>query len=71
MYRLPEVAAAMGLAQLEKLDMFVEKREKMADGYSEAIKANNCDWLIPQKLNQCDRNSYFAFAARFIKDDVE
>ncbi len=71
MYRLPEVAAAMGLAQLEKLDMFVEKREKMADGYSEAIKANNCDWLIPQKLNQGDRNSYFAFAARFIKDDVE
>ena len=34
MYRLPEVAAAMGLAQLEKLNMFVEKREKMANMYS-------------------------------------
>ena len=29
MYRLPEVAAAMGLAQLEKIDWFVEKRIKI------------------------------------------
>lgn len=70
MYRLPEVAAAMGLAQLEKLDMFVEKREKMAEMYSSVIKATHCDWLIPQKLHQGDRNSYFAFAARYINDDI-
>ena len=71
MYRLPEVAAAMGLAQLEKLDMFVEKREKMAKMYSSVIEANNCDWLIPQEVNQGDRNSYFAFAAKFIRDDIK
>ncbi len=71
MYRLPEVAAAMGLAQLEKIDMFVEKREKMAEMYSQAIKANNCDWLIPQKVDHGDRNSYYTYAARFIKDDIK
>ena len=71
MYRLPEVAAAMGLAQVEKIDMFVEKREKMAEMYSGVIKANNCDWLIPQKVNKGDRNSYYTFAARFVRDDIK
>lgn len=71
MYRLPEVAAAIGLAQLEKLDMFVEKREKMAKMYSTVIEANNCNWLIHQKVNQGDRNSYFTFATKFIRDDIE
>jgi len=71
MYRLPEVAAAMGLAQVEKIDMFVEKREQMAEMYSQVIKANNCDWLIPQKVNQGDRNSYYTYAAKFVKDDIK
>jgi len=71
MYRLPEVAAAMGLAQVEKIDMFVEKREKMAEMYSGVIKANNCDWLIPQKINEGDRNSYYTFTTRFIRDDIK
>lgn len=71
MYRLPEVAAAMGLAQVEKIDMFVEKREKMAEMYSQAIIANNCDWLIPQKVNKGDRNSYYTFTARFIRNDIK
>ncbi len=71
MYRLPEVAAAMGLAQVEKLDMFVEKREQMAKMYLNVIEENNCDWLIPQKVNEGDRNCYFAFAAKFIRDDIK
>ncbi len=71
MYRLPEVAAAMGLAQLEKIDIFVEKREQMAAMYLQAIEANNCDWLLPQKVHQGDRNSYYTFAARFVRDDIK
>ncbi len=71
MYRLPEVAAAMGLGQLEKLDWFVEKREKMAKMYLDVIDDTNCDWLVPQYTPPGDRNSYYTFAARFLKDDVE
>jgi perosamine synthetase len=70
MYRLPEVAAAMGLAQLEKLDWFVEKREQMAAMYREAIKAAGCTWLVPQLTPAGDRNSYYTFAAKYLKDDV-
>ena len=70
MYRLPEVAAALGLAQLEKLDWFVEKREHMAKMYEEAITAAGCDWLVPQLTPENDRNSYYTFAAKFLRDDI-
>ena len=45
-YRLPEVAAAIGLAQLERLDMYVAKRQAIAGMYDEAIQV--CKYLIPQ-----------------------
>ncbi len=70
MYRLPEVAAALGLAQLEKIDWFVEKRESIAKMYKEAITAAGCDWLVPQLTPENDRNSYYTFAAKFLKDDI-
>lgn len=71
MYRLPEVAAAMGLGQLEKIDWFVEKRIKMASLYNEVIDSNNCEWLVSQKVPKGDVNSYYTFAMKFIKDDVD
>jgi len=71
MYRMPEVAAAMGLAQLEKLEWFVEKRKKMAQLYQEVIESNNCDWLIPQQVPEGDVNSYYSFAVRFVNDQIK
>ena len=70
MYRLPEVAAAMGLAQLEKLDWFVQKRKQMAALYHDVIKTTGCEWLIPQMVPAGDEHSYYTFAAKFLKDDV-
>lgn len=71
MYRLPEVAAAMGLGQLEKIDWFINKRIKMAEMYTKVIKDNNCKYLIPQKNHhKLDINSYYAFAMRFEHKDV-
>lgn len=70
MYRMPEVAAAMGLAQLEKLDWFVQKREQMAAIYHDVIKATGCEWLVPQVTPVGDRNSYYTFAAKYLKNDV-
>ncbi len=71
MYRLPEVAAAMGLAQLEKLDWFVGKRVRMAQMYSQVIKDTHCDWLVPQATPEGDVNSYYTYAARMIRDDIK
>jgi dTDP-4-amino-4,6-dideoxygalactose transaminase len=68
MYRLPEVAAAVGLAQLEKLDWFVGLREKMASLYLDAIRG--CPWLQPQRVLAGNRNSYWTFSLRFLHPDV-
>ena len=68
MYRLPEVAAALGLAQVEKLDWFVELREKSARYYLEAIDGS--EWIIPQQTPQSDRHSYYTFAAKLLRDDI-
>ncbi|NJK97407.1 MAG: hypothetical protein HC905_23080 [Bacteroidales bacterium] len=71
MYRLPEVAAAMGLAQLEKLEWFVEKRIKMASMYKQVIKDSGCKWLVPQIVPSGDVNSYYTFAVKMINPDLE
>jgi perosamine synthetase len=71
MYRLPEVAAAMGLAQLEKLEWFVEKRESMAQKYLDIIEITKCDWLVPQFTPIGDRNSYYTFAVNYIRTDID
>lgn len=68
MYRMPEVAAAIGLAQLEKLDWFVEKREQMARLYNEVL--SDCVWIKPQVTSIGDRNCYYTFAARLERDDI-
>jgi perosamine synthetase len=36
-YRLPEPAAALGLSQLRKLGLFLERRRKIADAYAAAF----------------------------------
>ena len=61
-YRLPEVCAAMALAQLEKLEEFVKKRIAVAKLYSKAIQG--CDWLKPQKTPQGLVNSYWTYAMK-------
>ena len=59
-YRLPEVAAAVGLAQLGRLEMYVERRQECARLFMEAIEG--CDYLIPQATPDGYVNSYYTFA---------
>jgi perosamine synthetase len=59
-YRLPEIAAAVGLAQLERLDGYVAKRQAIAELYANAIEG--CDYLIPQQVPEGYVNSYYTYA---------
>lgn len=61
-YRLPELCAAVALAQLEKLDEMIEMRKKIAALYAEAVRG--CDWLIPQYTPENMENSYWTFVVR-------
>ncbi len=62
-YRMPEVAAAVGLAQLERVDYFVNMRKEMARRYTETIGDS---WMLrPQHVPEHCVNSYWTYAVRF------
>jgi perosamine synthetase len=71
MYRLPEVAAAVGLAQVEKMEWFVNKRKKMGKMYTSVIESNNCEWIKPQLVVAGDENSYYSYAMKFLHPDIK
>jgi perosamine synthetase len=62
-YRLPEVAAAIGMAQLARLDQYVLKRQQIWALYAEAVK--DCPYILPQRTPPECVNSCWTFAARY------
>jgi perosamine synthetase len=66
-FRMPEVCAAMGLAQLDKIDDLIQKRIKIAKLYIEAVKG--CKWLIPQFVANNVLHSYWAFTIKLDTDN--
>lgn len=67
-YRMPEVAAALGLAQTERMEHFVNLRVGIAQLYLEALAG--CDYLIPQHTPEGCLNTYWTFAATYERTDV-
>jgi len=61
-YRLPELCAAMVLAQLERLDELVERRRRIAELYEDAIEG--CEWLTPQVVPDGRTNAYWTYTMR-------
>ena len=66
-YRMPELCAAVGLAQCERIKEFVNLRVEMAKEYISVIK--NSTLLIPQKQQTGYKNTYYTFAARFLGEN--
>jgi perosamine synthetase len=67
-YRMPEVAAAVGLAQTERMDFFLKLRADIARMYIDVV--SECDYLIPQKVPAGCNNSYWTVAMRYERADV-
>ena len=65
---MPEVAAALGLAQTERLEEFVKLRTDIAKMYLEAV--SNCEYLIPQQVPAGYNNTYWTVAMRYEHSDV-
>mgnify|MGYP006078034037 FL=1 len=64
-YRLPEVAAAIGLAQIERLNFFLSKRIVMGKKFRKVISKNNFDILINQLIPNQFTHSYYTFPCIF------
>jgi len=64
-YRLPEVTAAVALAQLERIHYFCELRVLMGQAYLDVINDTNTHIMTPQYVPSGYKHSYFTFGALF------
>ena len=64
-YRLPEVAAAIGLAQIERLKFFLSKRILMGKKFRNVISSSKSDILINQQIPKKFKHSYYTFPCIF------
>jgi perosamine synthetase len=65
-YRMPEVCAAIGLAQLEDLDNKINKRIKIARMYDNVFKG--VDWFTPQKIESNIKSTYWSYVVKYDGD---
>jgi len=66
-YRMPEICAAIGLAQAERMETLVWKRQECARFFDEAIRG--CPWMVPQKVPEGCVHSYFTYGVKYYGDD--
>ena len=64
-YRLNDILSALGASQLDRLDSFIEKRNKLANYYLNKLKENK--FLIPQIINKQDLSSFHLFIVKIDK----
>lgn len=63
-YRMNAITAAVGLAQLERIDHLVERRRSIGSMFLEAVK--NCHWIETQEIPEYSEHGYFAFGMRYL-----
>lgn len=67
-YRMPELCAAVALAQVERSKELINIRVKAGEKYLEAVK--NCNWLKPQYTDFDSVNSFWTFVVKLDTDKV-
>jgi len=67
-YRMPELCAAVALAQVERLPELVDMRIKIAHLYAQA--AQGCRWLVPQAVPESYVHSYWTYVLKLDNNDA-
>ncbi|QWR76725.1 UDP-4-amino-4,6-dideoxy-N-acetyl-beta-L-altrosamine transaminase [Candidatus Magnetomonas plexicatena] len=65
-YRMTDIQAALGISQLRKLDVFIERRRSIANTYNNAFAANRYFYLPPER--DYAKSSYHLYHIR-LKDE--
>jgi len=63
-FRMSAPQAALGLAQLERLDWLVAARCYIASQYEAVIEEEECEWLIPPYVPEDCTHSYFTYPCK-------
>ncbi len=67
-FRISAPQAAMGLAQLERLDYLVAARRYIAQQYEAVIHDEKCEWLIPPHVPEGCTHSYWCYTCKLRED---
>ena len=68
-YRLSEICAAVGLAQLERIQFFLKKRQMMGKLFNNFFREQNSKLLVPQFVPKGYVHSYFTYPVLFNGQD--
>ena len=63
-YRMNVVTAAVGLAQFERVDQIVARRQQVAKFFLDAI--GSCNWLVPQYVPDYCTHAYFTLGVVYL-----
>lgn len=66
-YRMPEAIAAIGLAQLERVDAVVSRRQRVAEMFDRALEG--CGWMVKQITPAGYTHTYYTYALQYFGDD--
>lgn len=69
-FRMSAPQAALGLAQLERLDDLVAARCYIASQYEAVIREENCEWLIPPYVPEDRTHSYWCYACKLDEETL-
>lgn len=67
-YRMTEISAAIGLAQLERVEFLVARRRAVAKLFQEAVA--DCPWMVPQRTPDGYEHSYYTYAVQYTGDEA-
>ena len=62
-YRMSDISAALGIAQLERIDEIITVRQRVADSYREKLK--HVEGIILPTIDERVKMSWFVFVIRF------
>jgi len=63
-FRMSSPQAALGLAQLERLDYLVAARRYIASQYEAVIREEKCEWLTPPPVPEGCTHSYWCYPCK-------
>ena len=66
--RLSEIACAVALAELERLEELVDMRVAAAQALDAVV--SDCDWLVAQKTPEGYVHAYWNYPVRIMRDDI-
>jgi len=67
-FRMSSPQAALGLAQLERLDYLVAARRYIAWQYEAVIREEKCEWLTPPPVPEGCTHSYWCYPCKLRED---